>query len=218
MNPHENAGRPGCEYAGREDAETRYLAGRLSPAEAEAFEAHYFACDECWRRVQRAIELRKAFAAETKPQAAHPAEDAATPRRAGRRPSSVVWPIAAGVAFAALLLGVWRMTLDDGAVRRDVMRGPGESLPVSASTAADALTASWPAIAEADVYRVRLFTADGTLLAEREIREQAFTIRRGQLPQVQPGQMLYWSIEALDELRRPLARSPLTEAVSGESG
>lgn len=51
-----------CEYAGCDSLASRYLAEWLSPQEADAFEAHYFACDNCWQRVRRALELRAAFA------------------------------------------------------------------------------------------------------------------------------------------------------------
>ena len=36
----------------------RYLAGKLSEAEAEAFEAHYLTCSHCQRELRLAVAIR----------------------------------------------------------------------------------------------------------------------------------------------------------------
>lgn len=201
-----NSDEQSCKYAGREDLETRYFAGRLSQHEAEAFEAHYFACEACWRRIRRALELRAGFAGDAGAQA--PAAAVA------RSPDAHNWwPMAAGVAVAALLLGTWQITSDNGAPDSDAMRGPGDSLQVSTRAEPGKIAASWPPVPEADVYRVRLFTGNGTLLLERETRGNELEIRGASLPGLEPGQSVYWSVEALDELRQSVARSELIEAV-----
>ncbi|MFW6202615.1 MAG: zf-HC2 domain-containing protein, partial [Gemmatimonadota bacterium] len=66
-----------------DDVVEDYVAGRLSEAEAEAFEAHYFECDACWGRVRGALELYAAFSERP---AAGPADagSSAAGGRAGR--------------------------------------------------------------------------------------------------------------------------------------
>lgn len=202
MSAHEQS----CEFAER-DLESRYLAGRLPEQEADGYEAHYFACDACWQRLRRALELKAGFAEGGAKTAA------VTVPRFERN----WWPIAAGVAAAALLLGTWRMTTHDDARFDSSMRGPDASWPVSTQVDRDVLSASWTPVPEADVYRVRLFSADGTLLMERETRDNRMEIRRDTLSQVESEQPVYWSVEALDELRTSLARSDLIATVPAEA-
>ncbi|MBA3564877.1 MAG: zf-HC2 domain-containing protein [Gammaproteobacteria bacterium] len=203
MSTHEEI----CEYAGRDDLGPRYLADRLSAQEAETFEAHYFGCDACSQRVQRALELRAAFRGAD---ARAPAAEVPDTRSPG---AGNWWPMAAGVAVAALLLGTWQITSDNGVPDSDAMRGPGDSLQVSTRAEPGRLAASWPSVPEADVYRVRLFSGTGTLLLERETRGNELEIRGESLSGLEPGRVAYWSVEALDELRRSVARSELVEAV-----
>lgn len=202
MNEHEQT----CDFADRRDPEARYLGGRLTADEAEAFEAHWFACDACWGRLRRALELRAAFAGDGGAQAPE-AEAAAT------RSTRNWWPMAAGLAVATLLLGMWQIIPDTSAPDSDAMRGPGDSLQVSAHAEPGKLAASWPPVPEADVYRVRLFTASGTLLLESETRGNELEVLAASLPELEPGRTVYWSVEALDELRISIARSELIEAV-----
>lgn len=208
MSTHEQS----CDYADREDLEPRYLADRLSAQEAETFEGHYFGCDACWQRVRRALELRAAFAGDAGAQA--PAGDIAASRTPYARNW---WPMAASVAVAALLLGTWQITSDKGVPAGDALRGAGDSLQVSTRAEPGKLAVSWLSVPEADVYRVRLFTGNGTLLLEQETRRNALEIRVASLSELEPGRAVYWSVEALDELRRSVARSELVEAVPVET-
>lgn len=51
-----------CEYVQDHDLVKSYLGGGLSEKEAEAFEAHYFACDRCWEEVNTANQIRASAA------------------------------------------------------------------------------------------------------------------------------------------------------------
>ncbi len=51
-----------CPHSERHDLAVAFLAGRLPPAEARAFEEHTFACRACWSEVEAALELRAALA------------------------------------------------------------------------------------------------------------------------------------------------------------
>jgi hypothetical protein len=52
----------GCEIARDGDVLAAYAAGRLREPEAEAFEQHYFPCEECWQLVRTATAVRSAKA------------------------------------------------------------------------------------------------------------------------------------------------------------
>jgi TolA-binding protein len=56
---------PDCSLADREHRIVSYLAGTLPADEAEAFEAHYFGCDQCWRELQQGLEIRAAMSSKT---------------------------------------------------------------------------------------------------------------------------------------------------------
>lgn len=231
------------------DLEARYLSDRLTDEEAEAFEAHYFACDKCWTSLQRAIEMRAALtnavgpAAATAPDAlqTHRAHNAgfdiardltrtSVPdvRRADRhgpadgvaydatraRRSRRWWPLAAAASVAVVVAGVWRMggTRPPGGAGTEVVRGANAALSVHATVVGTDLRAAWPHVAQADIYRVRLFTASGTLVLERETPDTSIAVVGRALASVQDDSFLYWEIEALDPLRHVVARSPLTRA------
>jgi CHAT domain-containing protein/TolA-binding protein len=49
-----------CGYVQDHDLVKSYLGGGFSEEEAEAFEAHYFACDRCWEEVNTANQIRAA--------------------------------------------------------------------------------------------------------------------------------------------------------------
>jgi hypothetical protein len=65
----------------------------------------------------------------------------------------------------------------------------------------------------AEQYRVRLFTADGTLLIDREVRDTSVSVGRQALRGATLPGDAFWSVEAVDATRRSLSRSRLTPAV-----
>ncbi len=194
-----------CEYVDEKDLVSRYLGGRLDPAEAEAFEAHYFECERCWAQVARATELRAAFARE-------PAEATASQAR-GRRPAMWWrWTAPLAAAAAIMLIAVWQFGPEPGGLPdADVLRGTAVDIEVSVASEPEALTAAWPPVDAATVYVVRLHAADGTLLLEREVADTAVRVSRPALPPGTSGE-LYWSVQALDALRQVVGRSALVVA------
>lgn len=185
-----------CDLVDERDLDTRYLAGSLSPEEAEAFEAHYFGCERCWNLVHQGMEVRSALA--------HPA---APP---GIRPRW--WGLAAAAAVAALVVGTWWTASRSGsAPLEDVLRGDEAPFAVTAYGDKATTGAAWPRLPGADVYRVRLYTADGTLITERDVPDTSITLSRDsiRLPAETPA---LWEVQALDQLRSPVARSKLTRA------
>jgi Putative zinc-finger len=190
-----------CADVEARDLDAGYLAGRLSPEEAAAYEAHYFGCDRCWATLRLASEARAALAVGA-PAVVH--------RRWRRRH---IW----GLASAATLLLV-AGTVQFLSSRRPigseaaVLRGPADSISVHSAAAEGTLSASWASVPDADRYRVRLFDAQGEVLLERETADTALTISLDSLTALPRSGARYWQVLALDRLLRPLSRSPLTPA------
>lgn len=181
-----------CDDVEARHLEAGYLARRLSPDDAAAYEAHYFACERCWASLQRATEARAAFGA---PQ-----------QRSARR--LVPWGLAAA-AVLALVLGAPFLSRNRQA-ELGTTRGSGDSLIVNTSRPGNAAAASWPAVQGAQSYRVRLYLSDGRLLLERETADTTFSVAADALPPGAPG--VFWQVQALDQVRQPIARSALTPA------
>src|SRR5262249_12512094 len=103
-----------CARVAREEILARYLLGRLSDEERDAFEEHYFECTHCFEELQtvRAIqeELRRT----------------STELRAERAHRFVRWQPAVAVAAAPLVLAVGVMFW---------MRGASPSRPLEGTTA-----------------------------------------------------------------------------------
>src|SRR5580765_4550236 len=90
-----------CMLVDREDRMAAYLAGRLSAAEAESFEKHYFACDECWHELQAGLEIRAAVG-----RGDHAGMVSAA---AVHRTPATTWRWLAAAATVALAVVVWRV-------------------------------------------------------------------------------------------------------------
>jgi hypothetical protein len=201
------------------DTDERYLAGTLSPSEADAFERHYFECDSCWARVQRGSEIKAAIAATPVVAIA----SARGPREASKRRRSLLW--GAPLAAAAVLVLTFGRTLnyrinvdrirpvsriEDTA---QVMRGSARNIAVSSHQNGSMLIAAWARTPSASTYRVRLLAPDGALLYERETPDTSVVLpsdSAGNSPNT-----AYWEIQALNELRGVIAVSPLTPTSTG---
>ncbi len=186
-----------CAQADDADFDTRYLAGTLSDPEAESFESHYFACDRCWALVRAASEARASML------------DAARQTSTRRR-----WPVwtsalAAGIAAIAIGGSLWlRPRASTVVTPGQVERGaPADGTGLTMSVAGDSVFVRWAPVPRAVIYRLRLFTAQGTLLYEREVRDTSAVVRLSSLP-LRPA-LSYWSVEALDGSRGVLSHTPL---------
>lgn len=190
-----------CTDTDEGDLEARYAAGQLSADDAEAFEEHFFACDRCWSLVQRAIEIRAAHG--------RVAGTVRAPRAPTWRSNRVPrWLTLA--AAATIVVGIWRVD----AWRRPgsetvAMRGPTDSLHVVTGTRGATLIASWARAIEASTYRVRLYSASGTLLHQRELSDTTIAVAASSLRKTSPDTQLYWEIQAINRSRQVVARSGL---------
>lgn len=191
-----------CADTEERDLDARYASAQLAEAEAEGFEEHFFGCDHCWTRVQRAVEIR---AVEGE------AAGKTTPIRAtARRNFSASHWMALAAAATLLIVG----TLSVDAWRRPgtepvAMRSATDSLNVVISIRGMTLVATWQPAAEATSYRARLYSADGKVLYQREIPDTTIAVAAPSLRQVSPGAMVYWEIQALNRTREVVARSGL---------
>ncbi|MGH7508914.1 MAG: hypothetical protein ACREMZ_05545 [Gemmatimonadales bacterium] len=188
-----------CELVEQRDLDTRYLTGRLSQEDAEAFEAHYFACERCWGLVQQGLEVQAAVTP--------------SPKAPYRR----WWGLAAAAGIAAVALGLWGIaSRPQGSRPEDVFRGGGTPFLVAAAAGPTALAASWPRLPEADVYRVRLYAADGMMALERETSDTVISVPLDSIARLTRDTAMFWQVHALDRLRISVARSDLTRAVLPE--
>jgi hypothetical protein len=181
-----------CEQVDQEDLDTRYLRGELQSAHAEAFEAHYFGCDRCWKLVQQGNQVRAAGS------------------RPVPRSNRILW-IAAAAAFAAVIgAGLWRELQRPGPAGEpiDSLRsGRGEFAAPIVGAGTDRVTLTWQAVPEAASYRVRVFGGDGALLLQREVVDTSLAIAKDSVPTVP---QLVWQVHALSPLGSEIARFPLT--------
>lgn len=192
------------------DTEARYLAGSLSPAEAEAFEAHYVGCDICWRALQQGNEIRSALS-----QQKQPASKVVNVSR-----SRAWWPVLPAAAAMVVAVGVWRFPrpVESGNPNQSVgqgaepVRGGSASAAIAATVTDKALTASWPRSVDARSYRVRLLAEDGQLLFDREVNDTSIVVPLDSVTRLSPKGAIYWQVEALNDLRAVVSSYALKEA------
>jgi hypothetical protein len=174
-----------CEQVEAGDYEARYLADRLSPAEAEEYEAHDFGCERCWAALRRARDARAAFASAQR----------------GSAPRVMRWALP--LAAAAVAVVVWRIVAPSTDAPVTSVRGATSALTLSVVANRDSIHAVWPRRPDVDRYRVRGFTADGALLWSLETTDTSLTAVRADAGLV--------DVAALDRLRVVVAQSrPVT--------
>ncbi len=191
-----------CERVDREELDLQYVRGTLAEPEAEAFEEHYWGCDRCWALVRGGNEVR-----------------AVRPTGGTRR-----WPRSRTLALAAVLvgaagLGFWRLApRTEPAVSAPSLErgGTAASIALSAALADRRLLAHWTGVPGAASYRVRFFSADGSVLLTRVNRDTLIVVPQDSL-RVPAGGAVLWQVQALDRLGAEVMRSKLVEVPgSGE--
>jgi anti-sigma factor RsiW len=188
-----------CPYEGESEVRSLYLAGKLPDKEAEAFEAHFFACERCAEAVEVGEKLRSAFGNV-------PVRAAAPPARARR-----TWlPLAAAAAVALCAIGVWQISrpvVDER--EQPALRGGSATalvLQVEIGPEKDIMV-SWPSYPGASAYEVQVFAADGSVVWSAEARQPRMQIRSGVLPSFGPDRPLTVEVRAFDALGREIATS-----------
>jgi hypothetical protein len=202
----ENMLESNCPYGGESLVVADYLAGRLSAAKTQAFEAHSFGCDRCFGELQRAVELRAAghdrLSTET-----HDRQPVARSRR-------VMWPSLGLAATVALAVGVWfaRPLVDETPmepVYRDVGDDTGgeQGLRLAVDPNDDGVSLSWVPVQGADRYEVRVFTEGGDPVFEQQTSRTSIELSAAEWQEAgRPGRF-YVQLIALDELRQIIVQS-----------
>lgn len=171
-----------------DDLIRQYVAGILAQDDAERFEEHYFACDDCWREVESISEIRTALA---------------PPRTARSVPSWRWGSLAAAAAVGFALLGVWQWqsSRPDAPIYRDATGG---GLSTRASRSGDSVVLSWTAPADARRYQVHLFKLDGEQVASVMTAAPSVSLQSSEI-----GSARQYRVLAMDELGATVADSGL---------
>jgi hypothetical protein len=181
-----------CEQVDERDLEAAYLAGRLSEADGEAYEAHVFSCERCWAVLRTAQEV----AAARLPAAGH-----------ARRRWLVPLALAAGIG--ALLVGTVWLSPNRQSTDPSALRGAASEIAVQLDTRQGAVAIRFGAVAGADQYRIRLFSGDGELLEERTTSDTSLTLTPAGAGSARGPSGLLLEVAALDPLLEVLASSGL---------
>jgi len=169
----------------------KYLAGRLSDAEADAFEERLFTDDALAGEVERALEIRAATA------------PAGAARAAARPPRRAWFALAAAAVIAVVAAGITWLPRPPP---EPVFRGSEQRMGLEVEMYTDALRARWNPVAGAAGYEVRVFAADGRELYDVETNETAATIEL-ETPVETADAPAFVEVTALDELGQDLQRS-----------
>jgi hypothetical protein len=171
-----------------------YLAGRLSEAEAEEFEARCLADDTLGEELERALEIRAAMKrSDSKPQA-----------RSGLRGTWLPLAVAAGAAMLAAGF-YWLQTPQQST---PLFRGAQQALTLEVDVSGNQISARWPAVPGASGYELRLFERDGRLIRSMEVDGTASVIDLGNAGSIDPGRKpASVDVTALDAFGQTLLRS-----------
>jgi hypothetical protein len=188
-----------CEIARDGDTLAAYAAGRLPEADAEAFEQHYFACEECWELVRTASAMRIAIVTEA-------------PAPARRRWVAVVPAAALAATIAGLaLFGIPRG--DAPPTPGDVFRGVEQGMSLEVVVEGSTLRTSWTPVRGAAGYELRVYDASDRLLRASAVDPQTVTVDLDMLSFESALNVVSLDVVALDGLGQVLVRSgrvPLT--------
>lgn len=207
-----------CPYGAESDIEVRYLAGKLSAEESEAFEEHYFACDRCFAAVQRGAEIHAAMRSPATSPSAE-SEPGVIPITRARRRFSTWQPALAAAAVVIVALGIRQMTasrrvtvIQTPTSSTDAARGIAPTFTLTSHATSEVLIAAWSPPPSARSYRVRLLATDGSLLFERETADTSIMLSRDLLRGAGDKSLVYWEVQALNALRSVVATSPIVQA------
>ncbi len=189
-----------CELALDGEALTAYVGGRLGEQEAEAFEQHFFSCEECWALVQTANAARASFERELSD------DTVASAARPRRRWATLVPAVGLAATLAGVaLFGVWRA--DPTPARGEAFRGVDQTMALEVAVEGAMLRVSWSPVAAAAGYEVRAYDPSGRLLRASEVDGETVAVdldvgELGGLPSV-----ALLDVVALDGLGQVVLRS-----------
>lgn len=186
-----------CPHGGESFIVADYLAGRLSGAEASAFEEHSFNCDRCFEELQRAAEVRAADTGEPAAAAVHP------------RPGTTTWLPLALAATVLLAAGLWLaqpLFETPDPVYRDAGDGTG-TLTVDVLHDDDRVILNWAPVGGVDRYEIRVFSDAGDPVFEQQSRETSIDLPVTSWQASSRAGQFYVQVIALDELQQTIVKS-----------
>lgn len=197
-----------CARVDDANLDTRYLRGELPDDLAEAFEAHFFACDRCWSLVHGGLAASDAAGAAA---ATSPAVQAIAPTgtRPFRRRRIVQWAAAAGIA-AVLLVVAGKLIQPPRRESGPVLRGGVAPLVATIAASGDSTIVQWDTRPHAATYRITVFSAGGDALQQTELRGTRWALPVDSARRLAAHGRVWLQVEALDSLNQLIATSPLT--------
>ena len=197
-----------CPTALDGEALAGYLTGRLSDEEAEAFEEHFFSCEDCWALVHSAAAARSSFVEQEGPPAYASGVVSAGPEV--RRPLRPRWSILLpAAALAAAVAGVALFGLPDPEPRApgEVFRGAEQTMSLEAELEGRVLTARWSPVPGAVGYELRGYDDEGRLIVAAEGEETAQAVDLEAAGLVGAAGVVSIDVVALDGFGQAMRRS-----------
>jgi len=184
-----------CESVARRGWVERYVAGRLSEAETEAFEGHFVTCTRCQSELKVAAAVRAVLPEVRR------SEDPGATRIEGR---VVGWIhrhrgiAATAAALAAIFVGILlvqpegEVILPHRETTPETAGVPQPQAPVGDIAALQEFR--WSAVQSADLYRVSLYDDAGKVIWRADTRDSR--ILPPDTLELQPGSLYLWLVEA----------------------
>ena len=165
-----------CDDVAQHGLIERYVAGRLSEPDANALESHYLTCSRCQAEIRLALAIRDALAEAREAPWTEPRltpkganlERRRVPRWIATRRTAAVLAAAAAIA-GLLLVQPWELRVhrvSDHREEADSGAAPTLLEPVGETRAVAEFR--WTSVADADLYRVTVYSAAGQVLVEVE--------------------------------------------------
>jgi hypothetical protein len=183
-----------CETALNGDTIAAYVGGRLDESEAEAFEQHYFGCEDCWSLVRTATAARTSLTSEV----GVASTTHSRPTRRWRLPAAALAAAVAGLVF----VGVWQANS-----RGEVFRGSGETMRVEVAVGLGLLRATWEPVAGAAGYELRVYDEAGRLLITADAVDEVAIVDLQSLELGRRGTPTAVDVVALDGFGQVMRRS-----------
>ena len=173
-----------------------YVAGRLGEAETEALESHYLTCARCQNELRLALAIREALP-EVREGGLHaPAEPGVSviSRRFKVRTAAAL--AAAAVLAGLLLVRPSQLDREPAPAQRDEATGVevAPSLRAPGGVVAAVESFQWSQVPGADLYRITVYDAEGTVVWEVETRDTVITPPDS--TEFEPGARYIWKVAA----------------------
>ena len=173
-----------------------YVGGRLGEADVEAFESHYLTCERCQSELRLALAIREALPEVREAGLRAPAEPEVSviSRRLKVRTAAAL--AAAAVLAGLLLVRPSKLDEESAPAQRDEATGvevaPSLGAPDGVVAAVESF--QWSQVPGADLYRITVYDAEGTVVWEVETRDTLIT--PPDTTEFEPAARYIWTVAA----------------------